>query len=300
MDLQASLADWRAAGAFFEYRGQSIFYRIGGEWSDASRPVLILIHGFPTASFDWVHLWDRLCDTYRVAVLDMIGFGFSAKPADYTYSILDQADLHEAFARHLQIETCHLFVHDYGNTVAQEWLARHLRAGETQVRLQSICFLNGGLFPEQHRATLTQKLLHSPLGPLLSRLMTRDRFAKGLSEVFGPDTQPTDQEIDVFWALAEHNGGMARIGHKLLGYITERRAHRSRWVGALQTSDIPLSVIDGALDPVSGAHMVTRYHEVVPNPDTLLLPHVGHYPHWEDPDAVLDGFKNFQSRIVKP
>ncbi|WP_430431311.1 alpha/beta fold hydrolase [Oceanicaulis sp.] len=300
MQAQASLQAWRAAGAFFKYRGHDIFYRTGGDWSEDSKPVLVLIHGFPTASWDWVQLWDDLCRDYRVAVLDMIGFGYSDKPVRYAYSIMDQADLHDAFFAHLEIKACHLFVHDYGDTVAQELLARHLEQGDASaVTLQSICFLNGGLFPEQHRATLTQKLLHSPLGPFLARLMTRDKFAKGLSEVFGPDTQPDPEDMDAFWALAQEKGGMPRIGHKLLGYITERRQHRERWVGALVNSTLPMKVIDGGLDPVSGAHMVERYRALVPNADTLVLPHVGHYPHWEDPKAVLDGFMNFQSAMPK-
>ena len=300
MQAQASLQAWRAAGAFFKYRGHDIFYRTGGDWSDDSKPVLVLIHGFPTASWDWVRLWDDLCRDYRVATLDMIGFGYSDKPVRYDYSIMDQADLHDAFFAHLEIRACHLFVHDYGDTVAQELLARYLEQGDAAaVTLQSICFLNGGLFPEQHRATLTQKLLHSPFGPFLARLMTRDKFAKGLGEVFGPDTQPDPEEMDAFWALAQEKGGMPRIGHKLLGYITERRRYRERWVGALVHSTLPMTVIDGGLDPVSGAHMVERYRELVPNADALVLPHVGHYPHWEDPKAVLDGFMNFQSAMPK-
>ena len=300
MDAQASLEAGRAAGAYFNYRGYEIFYRTGGDWDDADKPVLVLIHGFPTASWDWVRLWDQLCADYRVAALDMIGFGYSDKPADHAYSIMDQADLHDAFFAQLGIKRCHLFVHDYGDTVGQELLARYLEQGEgAAVELLSICFLNGGLFPEQHRATLTQRLLHSPLGPVLSRLMSRARFAKGLGEVFGPDTQPSEAEMDAFWALAMEKGGMPRIGHKLLGYIDDRRQHRDRWVGALVNSTVPMRVIDGALDPVSGAHMVARYRELVPNPDTLLLPHVGHYPHWEDPKAVLDGFVNFQSATLK-
>jgi len=298
MDAQASLAAWRAAGAYFDYQGHEIFYRRGGDWRDQDTPALVLIHGFPTASWDWVHLWDALCQNYRVAALDMIGFGYSDKPADRDYSIMDQADLHEAFFRHLQLQSCHLFVHDYGDTVAQELLARHLEVQNPETALMSICFLNGGLFPEQHRATVTQKLLHSPLGPVLARLMNRNRFAKGLSEVFGPQTQPSPDEMDAFWSLAQEKGGMPRIGHKLLGYITERRQYRDRWVGALERSTLPMKVIDGGLDPVSGAHMVERYRQVVPNPDTLILNHVGHYPHWEDPKAVLDGFNIFHSHFV--
>ena len=59
-----------------------------------------------------------------------------------------------------------------------------------------------------------------------------------------------------------------------------------------------MRVIDGALDPVSGAHMVEHYQNLVPNPDTVLIGHVGHYPQWEAPGEVLDAFMKFQSDLV--
>ena len=60
-----------------------------------------------------------------------------------------------------------------------------------------------------------------------------------------------------------------------------------RWVGALLQSDVPLRLVDGALDPVSGAHLAERYRELVPNPDVVLLPDVGHYPQLEAHDRSV-------------
>jgi len=302
--IPVPLETWREAGSYFGYRGHQIFHRTGGDWSDASRPVLLLIHGFPTASWDWAHQWEALCERFRVAALDMIGFGFSDKPADYEYSIQDQADLHLTYLDRLGAGSCHILAHDYGDTVAQELLARHIDCQESGcpgAQILSICFLNGGLFPEQHRATFTQRLLHSPAGPLVSRLMTRKRFEKGFCEVFGPDTRPGAGELDDFWTLVNANGGMTRIGHKLIRYIAERRATRERWVGALQNSPVPLRVIDGALDPVSGRHMVEHYRKLIPDPDTVLIETAGHYPQLEAPRAVLDAFLDFHSAMeTKP
>jgi hypothetical protein len=52
----------------------------------------------------------------------------------------------------------------------------------------------------------------------------------------------------------------------LIGYIPERRAQRDRWVAAMQRGEVPLRVIDGEVDPISGAHMVERYRQADPNP----------------------------------
>ena len=78
--------------------------------------------------------------------------------------------------------------------------------------------------------------------------------------------------------------------HRLIRYIPERREQRDRWVAAMQKGGLPLRVIDGAVDPISGAHMVARYRELIPQPDTVLLDGIGHYPQTEAPEAVLEHY----------
>lgn len=293
--MSLTLQDWRGSGAHFHYRGHEIFYRVEGR--PGTRPTLICIHGFPTASWDWHLLWDRLCARFACVVApDMIGFGFSAKPRPYHYSIADQADLHVALLRHLGIDRVHVLAHDYGDTVAQELLARHEERRAGNVVIESVCFLNGGLFPETHRATPGQLLLAGPDGPAIAAQMTEQTYAAGLSMIFGPQTQPSAEEIHNFWQLTSAGNGAALLPI-LLGYMEERRQHRERWVGALQKSRVPLRVIDGPEDPVSGAHMVERYRELVPNPDTVLLPGIGHYPQVENADGVMQAFLAFHTRL---
>lgn len=288
---------WRAAGRVHAHRGHEFFYAEQAREPGADR-ALLLIHGFPTASWDWHKVWDALGGRFaRVIAPDMLGFGFSAKPADYAYSILDQADLLEELLRHLGVRRVHLLAHDYGDTVAQELLARHLERGAGAApQIDSCVLLNGGLFPEVHRARTIQKLLLTPLGPLLSRLMNRRGFDRSFAAIFGANTQPSAEELAQFWSLIQHNGG-TRIMHKLIRYMPERLAHRGRWVGALQRTAVPLRVINGPDDPVSGAHMVARYRELVPNPDTVVLPGIGHYPQTEDPAGVLKAFLDFHARV---
>ena len=64
----------------------------------------------------------------------------------------------------------------------------------------------------------------------------------------------------------------------------------------MQQTTVPLGVINGPIDPVSGAHMVERYRELVPNPDTVLLDGIGHYPQVEAPDRVVDAVLDFHAR----
>jgi pimeloyl-ACP methyl ester carboxylesterase len=107
---------------------------------------------------------------------------------------------------------------------------------------------------------------------------------------------PSREELEDLWVLVERDGGRQALA-RLINYMEQRRANRERWVGALVESRVPLRLICGSVDPVSGAHLADRYREVVPDPDVVLLDGVGHYPQLEDPGRVLDAYFAFRARI---
>lgn len=270
-----------------DFRGHTIRYWVAG--AEDAEP-LLLIHGFPTASWDWHYLWAPLAERYRVIACDMLGFGYSAKPRGHDYSLLEQADLQQALLAHLgEQRPLHVLAHDYGDSVAQEMIARHQ---EGRVKLASCVFLNGGLFPETHHPVRVQKLLLGPLGPLVGRLFSRRKLAQSFARIFGPRSQASDAELDALWQLVKYNNGPA-VMHRLIRYMPERRQQRERWVTAMQATAVPMRVIDGAFDPISGAHMVARYRELIADADTVLLDDIGHYPQLEAPQQVLEHYLQF-------
>jgi len=284
-----SIEAWRERGDYAEIGGHRIFYV---DTKSAHKETIVLIHGFPTSSWDWVKMWDALAAGYRLVAMDMLGFGYSDKPDPHEYSIHEQADIVESLIEQLSLDTFHVLAHDYGDTVAQELLARQ-NEGTGIGAWTSICFLNGGLFPETHQALLIQKLLLSPLGPLINKLTTRRRFDISVSRVFGANTQPSIEELDGFWALINHNNGR-HLFHNLITYMSDRIEHRERWVTALKEAQMPLALINGSIDPVSGAHMIDHYRDSVGEPSFLRqLPTIGHYPQVEAPEKVAELYLDF-------
>ena len=280
---------WQSRGELEILLGHSIFVVDEGA---ANLPTIVLLHGFPTSSWDWQPIWDELSKDYRLIALDMLGFGFSDKPNTRQYSIHGQADIVEALVKTKGLTNFHVLAHDYGDTVAQELLARQLEGTGSGTWL-SCCLLNGGLFSETHRALLTQKLLLSPLGKFLNRLTGYSKFSKNFSSVFGPQSKPSEQDLENFWWLINVNNGK-HIFHNLITYMRDRIEHRERWVSALQKSTIPLAVINGSVDPVSGAHMVARYKELHCRLDYLAqLSVIGHYHQVEAPKEVYSHYQHF-------
>ena len=288
----ASAKEWEQSGAFFPFQNHSIFFKK----ETSEKECLLLIHGYPTSSFDFHLVWEELKKEFSVFTIDMIGFGFSDKPFSFPYSVSAQADCFEEFFQTQNLKKFHILAHDYGVTIAQELLARYdEQKNNPKYEILSVCFLNGGLFPETHKARPIQKLLMSPIGFMISKLSSQKTFQKTFSEVFGPNTKPTLEELQVYWEIICRKKGHY-ILYKHIRYIEERKRFRSRWVGILQKTSVPIFLINGPKDPVSGIHMTKRYQELIPNPKVFLLgDSIGHYPQVEDPKGVLQYFLGFHS-----
>ncbi|NXS24370.1 MEST protein, partial [Mystacornis crossleyi] len=122
--LSPALRSWKSSGSFFTYKDLNIFYR-DSSGAVGSSDVVVLLHGFPTSSYDWSKIWEGLTQRFhRVIALDFLGFGFSDKPRPHGYSIFEQATIVEGLLRHLGLrhQRINLLSHDYGDTVAQELL----------------------------------------------------------------------------------------------------------------------------------------------------------------------------------
>src|SRR3954463_14175203 len=115
---------WEHGGERIEFRGRRIFVRR----RDGDGPPLLLLHGFPSSSYDFRGLLDALPGRAAIA-FDFLGFGLSDKPRDHDYSLVWQADLAGARARG---EPVLVLGHDIGTSVANELMARDLR-GEGKI-----------------------------------------------------------------------------------------------------------------------------------------------------------------------
>lgn len=113
-----TVQDWKNKGSFILVNQHSIFVVDTDQGS--TNKTLVILHGYPTSSFDYYKVLPELSKYYRVILRDHIGFGFSDKPLDYSYSLKDQASIALQLWEQLELKKITLLAHDYGTSVATD------------------------------------------------------------------------------------------------------------------------------------------------------------------------------------
>jgi pimeloyl-ACP methyl ester carboxylesterase len=284
--------DWRRRADVIESGELPIAtYELGGH--DAE-PITFL-HGYPSSSLDVVAVADHLGGDWRVLALDFPGFGASGKPTGHRYSIAAAADAVERMWAERGIVRTALLPHDYGASVGQELLARR-REGALAVDVWGAVWMNGGIYPDLHRPTAGQQMLLDPDGGrALAEQVDEGLFQGGIAVTWGTRREMDDAEIHEMWRSMDDAGGV-RLMHDLLHYVEDRRQNAERWRAALEESDLPMGFAWGDLDPVSGAHMIERVEERLPDETVVRMDDVGHWPLLEAPDVVADVVRRVTER----
>ena len=280
--------EWYRSGNYFEWtsttpnnegRRVNVFYRTFG---NRANPSLVLLHGYPTSSFDFREMIPFLEDDYFVAVLDFPGFGFSDKPQDgYSYMLEDDANLVDHFVREVVgLSRFHLLTHDRGGSVGFAFLGNYLARNDNSYEVTYHFISNGGLFlPLANLSQGQYDTQHAVRGPELNRRQqARPRVTEGSPQ------QVAYADIQAF------NDG---IGARLYvgKYLLERAVNEYRWLDVLRESPIPTALIWGLRDTVNppriGNHIWYNYLDKrAVESSYWLLPTANHYPQRDEPEEM--------------
>ena len=292
--MNQEVLSWKNKGKTFNINGHEIFYIQEGEG-----PNLLILHGYPYNTFEWKLVWKEFIKYNNVITFDYLGMGFSDKPKNHVYSFKEHCEITNEVLNRLGVEETHILSHDLGVSIAQELIARDLLE-KNSFTIQSLVYMNGGLFMDTYQPRMIQRLLsQSPklIGKLLSNLLSKPKLDKAIKTVFGPETQPSELLLTQFWDIINYKDGKS-IAYLIGRLVFDKVNHQEKWIHAMQTTTIPMCFINGPFDPNSGIHMANRYKELIPNPNVKLLDEkIGHWPQLEDPQGVLDAYFSFRKEI---
>ena len=281
--MDGVLGAWEERGEYRTLLGFTIFTMIAPALGDETLEPLLVLHGFPTSSYDFHAVLDDLRAHRRVHLLDMLGYGLSDKP-DRPYTMGLQADIAAAFVAEIGDRELALLTHDMGDTVGGELLARQLE-GAWPVEVTRRVLTNGSIYIEMAQLSAGQQLLLA----LPDERITQDGIVSvagvraGVGATFSPGSAVDDAELDALAQLVVYHDG-DRIMPRLIRYIEERRANEQRFTGAIERHPSPLGIVWGADDPIAVVAMSDRLHEARPDATKTVLDGVGHYPMVESPE----------------
>lgn len=283
-------SQWKSKGEYITVNNQKLFVIDTGlnTTKDDEKPekIMVILHGYPTSSYDYYKVLPELALHYRVIVHDHLGFGFSDKPLDSSYSLLEQADLALQLWKQLGLKKVTLLAHDYGTSVATEILARD-NANELDVEIEKLILCNGSMHIELSQLRTIQKLLKNKwVGNYVAMLMTYPIFKKNLRNVYHDASKVTDKELKDMWNQIEYNQGR-KVIHKLSQYINERYTYWDRWIGALKETKIDTKIIWAKNDPVAVAAIADLIATEIPNNQLYWVENTGHFPMLENPDEWI-------------
>ncbi|TYB48005.1 alpha/beta fold hydrolase [Actinomadura chibensis] len=121
--------------------GLDVFYREAG---DPAKPVLVLLHGFPTSSAMYRDLLRDLADDFHLVAPDYIGFGQSAMPSvdEFDYSFDSLAEVTLGLLDALRLDRFAIYVQDYGAPIGLRIASRHPE------RITAIVTQNGNAYED--------------------------------------------------------------------------------------------------------------------------------------------------------
>ena len=254
--------------------GLEIFYREAGA---ADRPVVLLLHGFPSSSHMFRDLIPLLASEYHVLAPDYPGFGLSAQPglAAFRYDFAALADLVDGFTRAVGANRYTIYMQDYGGPVGFR-LALKDPARVCGFIVQNAVANVDGWNPEivknfapfwQHRTAETE----APLRSFLAAATTKFQYTQGATRAdrLSPDAWIHDQ------AGLDRPGNDA-IQLELLHNYRDNVAQYPAWGAYLKKRQPPMLIVWGKNDPFFTAAGVAYFQNLLPQAKAQLFD-AGHF-----------------------
>ena len=286
------------ASRWFSCNGHVQHYIDEGEAGDgakdpqhpAGKPVLLMVHGNPTWSFEWRRLVSDLSRDYRVIAIDHLGCGFSEKPQDLNLYTLDgHISRLTSLVQALNLQDITLFGHDWGGAIGMGC------AGRLADRFQRFVLMNTGAFRSQaipFRISLCRIPLVGQIGDQAFNLFARAALTMAVEK-------PLDSEARAGF-IAPYDSWANRIAvHQFVQDIPLSPAHRSYQTlkaveeGLEQFVDHPMLLIWGMKDWCFTRAFFEEFRQRFPRAQTMPLDDAGHYVFEDAHERMLPRIREF-------
>jgi pimeloyl-ACP methyl ester carboxylesterase len=290
--MRADRVNWEDVADKVVHAENSRFVNVDGarvhyqEFGDASKPPIILIHGYTASVYVWKTVAPMLADAgFHVIAVDLIGFGYSEKPSWFDYSIQAQARMVSRFMNRLGIGRATICGSSYGGAVALNLTLDYPESVEKLVLVDAVCNND----PKDHPLLKLASLpgIGEAMTPFLIdskaflRMRMRGTLAKANHEMI------TDDRIESI-----RRPLFAADGHRAV-LATSRNWSAERLEQDAHLINQQTLIIWGEEDTVIPIKNGYKLHQEILNSHFVILKSCGHVPQEEKSEIFTELVSEF-------
>ncbi len=268
---------------FVNVDGARVHYQ---EFGEASNPPMILVHGYPASVYVWKSVAPMLANEgFRVIAIDLLGYGYSEKPAAFDYTIQSQARMISRFMNRMGIGRAVIVGSSYGGAVSLSLTLDYPEIVEKLVLVDAVCNDDPKNHPILKLAAIPG--LGESLTPFLldSKAFIRMRMRDSLAKV--NHHLITDERIE-----SVRRPLFAADGHHSV-LATSRNWHADRLEQDAHLINQQTLIIWGEEDAVIPIKNGYKLHEDILHSRFVVLKDCGHVPQEEKSELFTELVSEF-------
>ena len=253
-----------------------IFYREAGT---PGKPVLLLLHGFPSSSHMYRELLPLLARDFHLIAPDYPGAGFSDYPSaeKFTPTFSHLTEIMAAFVEQLGLSSFVIYMQDFGGPVGFRMARQHPERVQGLVIQNANAYLEG-IAADQLKGIMTPQ--RSQAEQLVTRAFTLFQYKTGARQ---PDAMdPTSWSLDA-WIL--ENPDVRRIQTELMLDYRSNVSEYPQWQAYLRKAQPKTLILWGRNDPIFLPSGAQAYLRDLPNAQLRFFD-AGHFALEEEAPAI--------------
>jgi len=243
----------------------------------------VLVHGFGADKDNFTRVSRYLTPHYRVIVPDLVGFGESSHRADVDYHYAAQAERLRAFVQALGLKRIDLGGNSMGGGIAMSYAAQH------PDEVASLWLIDCAGIAEAPPSELAKIVTTTGQNPLM--ITKESDYPAFLHFVMSEPPWIPGTMMDV---LARE-----RIANQALERQVFQQIATDSVSAAVKGLATPTLVTWGEDDRALSVGTVPVLKALLPNAQSIVMPHIGHAPMLERPQESAEGYLRFRGQAAK-
>lgn len=222
---------------------------------DPSLPTIVLLHGFPSSSYQYREFMPLLADSYHVVAPDLPGFGLTTVSEDFQYTFDNLAAVISAWLAQVDITSFAVYIFDYGAPVGLRIASQQATKGS----VKAIITQNGNAYEEGFgqdfwrpifslwKSSNSTSVREVTAENVLTLATTKFQYTEGTPEKDLPLLNPSSWHFDFLQNIA----GKKNIDHQLDLFFDYRKnvEQYPTFHRYFRDSQVPILAVWGRGDP---------------------------------------------------